>query len=240
MSSNVGAWYQYQYDSGFGSYPDPVGNYPKPDANFYGIPNGTPITALASGTVTSVRRQPWGPLAYSVTVKFDNAWNNIAQYYAVNYVSSPNVHVGQHVNVGDTLAYSGNPYNIGTAFALSDSPVYGTSTANEPFSGTYVNPALNPVPFLQTVLPQGGQGGVLTTYMNNSLQNENNGNSGATGNNSFLGFDFTRFIDAGLLFLIGLVLVLVGALLLIGHFGGDFLKSNAGQQVKTAAEVAAV
>ena len=243
--NNIGAWYQFNYDSNFGSFPDPVGNYPKPDANFYGIPNGTPITALASGTVTSVRRQPWGPLAYSVTVKFDNAWNSVAQYYAVNYVSRPNVHVGQHVQAGQTLAYSGNPYNIGTAFALSDSPVYGTSTANEPFSGTYVNPALNPVPFLQAAIGSGGLGGQLTDIMNSGLQGLQNETVIATPNNtnsnsnSFLGFDFSRFIDAGLLFLIGLVLVIVGALLLVGHFGGDFLNSNTGQQVKTAAEVAA-
>src|SRR5258708_1935880 len=93
-----GAWYQYQYDSNFGFYPDPVGPYAKPDANFYNIPNGTPITALASGTVTSVRRQPWGPLAYSVTIKMDNAWNSVARYTAYNYVSSPTVSVGQHIN----------------------------------------------------------------------------------------------------------------------------------------------
>lgn len=159
------AWYQYQFDSGFGTYPDPLpgANYPKPDANFYGIPSGTPITALASGTVTGVRRQPWGPEAWSITVKLDHPINSVATHTAYNYVSSPKVNTGQYVNFGDTLALAGNPYNIGTAFALVDTDVYGTGSKNEPFSGTYVNPALNPVPFLKQINgSENASGNVIT------------------------------------------------------------------------------
>lgn len=209
-------WYSYAYDSNFGQ-PDPVGPYPKPDSNFYGIPNGTPITALVSGVVTGVRRQPWGPLAYSITVRMDNPFNNIARYTAYNYVSSPQVGVGEHINAGDTLAFSGNPYNIGTAFALIDTPVYGTGSSNEPFSGSYVNPALNPVPFLQSVLPQGGQGGTLQNTLNSNFldSGSGNGNGNTSAPDSFMGFDFTRFIDAALLFIVALVLVVVGGMLLL-------------------------
>lgn len=211
------AWYQYSYDQNFGAYPDPVGPYAKPDANFYGIPAGTPITALASGVVTSVRRQPWAPLAYSVTVRMDNAYNSVARYTAYNYVSSPIVSLGQHINSGDTLAFAGNPYNVGTAFALSDSPVYGTGTVNSPFSGTYINPALNPVPFLQAAIPGGGSGQVTGILNATNL----NGATGGTspGDNSFLGFDFTRFIDAFLLLVIGITLIVVGGLLLLNKLG---------------------
>ena len=42
-------WYQYPHDENFGQFPDPLGSYPKPDANFYGIPEGTPITVLPGG-----------------------------------------------------------------------------------------------------------------------------------------------------------------------------------------------
>jgi hypothetical protein len=210
-------WYSYTYDQNFGTYPDPLpgANYPKPDTNFYGIPDGTAITALASGTVTGVRRMPWSPLAYSVTVQMDQPFNSVAKYTAYNYVSNPTVSVGQHVNVGDTLAFSGNPYNIGTAFALVDTPIYGTGSSNEPFSGNYVNPALNPVPFLQSILPNGGGGGSLTTVLGENNIGTNNNNT--SGTNSFLGFDFTRFIDAGLLFVVGLTLVIVGAIMLLNR-----------------------
>lgn len=148
-------WYTYQprYDN-FGAYPDPVGLYPKPDSNIP-VPAGTPITALAAGTITGVRIQPWGPEAYSITVRLDQPLNSVATHMAYNYVSRPAVTVGQHVVFGDTLASAGNPYNIGTAFALCDSDLYGTATANEPFRGTYINPLLNPVPFLDSLIANG-------------------------------------------------------------------------------------
>jgi hypothetical protein len=150
------AWYQYPFDSGFGTYPDPLpgANYPKPDANFAGIPNGTPITALAAGVVTGARAQPWGPEAYSITVKLDKPLNSVATHMAYNYVGKPQVSVGQRVGVGTTLAKSGNPYNIGTAFAFIDTDVYGTGSKNEPFTGTYVNHELSPIAFLKSI--QGG------------------------------------------------------------------------------------
>lgn len=217
------AWYTYPHDNAFGEYPDPVGPYAKPDANFYNIPNGTPITALASGIVTSVRRQPWGPQAYSITVHMDNPYNSVARYTAYNYVNSPVVSVGQHVQVGSTLAYSGNVYNIGTAFAFSDSPVYGTGSVNEPFSGSYINPALSPVNFLNGVssgsfnVGQGG-GDSLTQFLNSN--NLNTGSNGTQqGDNSFLGFDWTRFIDAWLLAMIALVMIAIGVLLIMNKLG---------------------
>lgn len=143
-------WWQYPRVDNFGAYPDPVGNYPKPDSNI-DAPAGTPITALAAGTVTSVRLQPWAPRSWSITIRLDKPYNTVATHTAYNYVSNPAVSSGQHVSIGDKLAVAGNPYNVGTAFAFTDSDVYGTATKNEPFSGTYINPALNPVPFLDSI-----------------------------------------------------------------------------------------
>lgn len=147
-------WYAYPRIDNFGHYPDPVGLYPKPDSNII-VPAGVAITALGAGTVTSVRAQPWGPEAYSITVKLDQPYNAVATHMAYNYVSRPAVSAGQHVNFGDKLAEAGNPYNIGAAFAFCDADVYGTATANEPFKGTYINPALNPVPFLDALIKNG-------------------------------------------------------------------------------------
>lgn len=147
-------WYTYPRIDNFGVYPDPVGLYPKPDSNI-DVPAGVPITALASGVVTGARAQPWGPEAYSITVKLDKPLNAVATHMAYNYVGRPHVSVGQRVAVGDTLAIAGNPYGIGTAFALCDADVYGTGTKNEPFRGTYINPLLNPVPFLDSIQKNG-------------------------------------------------------------------------------------
>lgn len=141
-------WYKYPRIDNFGVYPDPVGPYPKPDSNFVNVPDGTPITALASGTVTGVRRQPWAPLAWSITIRMDTPYNSVATHTAYNYVEHPRVRVGQHVSFGTELAESGNPYDVGVAFAFCDADVYGQATKNEPFNGTYINPELDPVPFL--------------------------------------------------------------------------------------------
>lgn len=149
------AWWQSPRIDNFGFFPDPVGNYPKPDSNFIGLADGTPITALGAGTVTGTRVQPWGPQAYSITVKLDQPYNSVATHMAYNYVSNPQVHPGQHVDFGTILAFSGNPYGIGTAFAFCDADLYGTATKNEPFSGTYINPLLNPVPFLDALNKNG-------------------------------------------------------------------------------------
>lgn len=222
-------WYTYFYDKDFGTYPDPVGPYAKPDANVR-VPTGTPITAIASGTVTGVRRQPWGPLAYSITVRMDAPWNNVARYTAYNYVSSPQVHIGQHVNFGTPLAIAGNPYGIWTAFALSDSPVYGTGTKNSPFAGRYINPALNPVPFLQAV----NSGSHPGTTQLNPLNSSNLMQDSSTQTNNPL--DITsgltnwldsikagvvdagwHVVDAALLFILGLTLVIVGGMLILNR-----------------------
>lgn len=214
-------WYTYFYDKDFGKYPDPVGPYPKPDANVR-VPSGTPITAIASGTVTSVRRQPWGPLAWSITVKMDQPFNDVAKYTAYNYVSSPKVSVGQHVDFGTPVAIAGNPYGIWTAFAFSDTPVYGTGSANEPFHGTYVNPKLNPVPFLQAV-NSGSHPGTTqlqplnssNVLMNNDTNNNNNPLDITSGLTSWLTDNATKFVDAMLLFIIGITLVIVGGMLVL-------------------------
>lgn len=143
-------WYTYPRIDNFGQYPDPVGLYAKPDSNI-DCPAGTPITALASGIVTGGRRQPWGPLAWSITIKLDEPLNVVATHMAYNYVESPRVSVGQRVSQGEILAEAGNPYGVGTAFALCDSDLYGTPTVNSPFTGRYINPLLNPVPFLDSL-----------------------------------------------------------------------------------------
>lgn len=153
------AWYTGARIDNFGAYPDPVGLYAKPDTNFISLAPHTPLTVPpgGAGVVTGVRSQPWGPLEYSVTVKRDSPWNSVATHYALNYVSSPQVQVGQRVQVGDLLAYTGGAYSIGTAFAFTDSDIYGNGDKNAPFQGTYINPALNPVPYLDNI-KNGGNG----------------------------------------------------------------------------------
>src|SRR6185312_9471099 len=126
----------------------------------------------------------WGPLAYSITVKLDQPYNSIATHMAYNYVSNPAVSIDQHVNVGDKLAIAGNPYNIGTAFAFCDSDVYGTATKNEPFSGSYINPALNPVPFLDAMKnnSSGVQPLILRAFVDQTLADLRGGAFGSSQN----------------------------------------------------------
>lgn len=154
MSAKI--WYQYPHDEGFGHFPDPIGRYPKPDANFYTIPQGTPITVPpgGSGTVTNVRSVNWdknaGPTDV-VTIQFDSPPNDVAKYYAFSFVKNATVRTGQHVSPGDTVAFSGNPQNIGVAYAFSSVPIYGESSRAEPFVGTFVDPKLSPIQYLRDI-----------------------------------------------------------------------------------------
>lgn len=148
------AWYNLPQINNFGTYPDPVGNYPKPDINII-APEGTPFTAPASGTVTSIDTMSFfGP---SITVQFDNPPNSTAQYYAFNYLASiaNSLHVGQHVNTGDILGYGGDYQNNSggsVAFAFSAGPAYGKGPGwTENVIGTWINPALDPTNFLASL-----------------------------------------------------------------------------------------
>lgn len=155
-------WWDLPLINNFGVYPDPVGPYPKPDVNIV-APANTPFVAPASGTVSSIDTSSfWGN---SVTVQFDNPPNNVAQYYAFNYMSQvPNeLGVGNHVNVGDTLAYGGaNINNSGgtAAFAFSGGPRYGFDPGwSSNVIGQWINPLLNPTDFINILKSGGAIGG---------------------------------------------------------------------------------
>lgn len=149
------AWYNYPLIGGFGTYPDPAGNYPKPDINII-VPAGTPFTAPASGTVTNIDTS--SSYGTSITVQFDNPPNTTALYYAFNYMSSiaSGVGVGQHVNAGDILAYGGGGINNSgintTAFAFSAGPAYGQGTGwTNNVIGSWINPSLDPSSYITSL-----------------------------------------------------------------------------------------
>lgn len=146
------AWYQASHDYNFGKAIDSRGPYLKPDINF-STGSGVPVIVPPSmgGTVTGVRIQPWDTGAWSITIKFDSPPNSVATHWAVNYIENPTVKVGQHVNPGDHLATTGNPYGIGTALAFTDASVYGQATKNDPFNRSFISPELNPSPFIDQV-----------------------------------------------------------------------------------------
>lgn len=116
-------WYSFNRIDNFGSI-DPQGNYYKPDSNIL-TPPGYPITALMSGTVTSVQRTSWGQTV--VTVKLDNALNNLATHTFYEHMHDATVTPGQHLNAGDPIGhanYTGEGANLG--FGLYSGDVYGS------------------------------------------------------------------------------------------------------------------
>lgn len=183
-------WYQNLTFGNYGLFPDPQGPYPKPDFNFCN-PGGTPITALLPGTVTSVSPQHFGGeigTQYSVTVRNDSPPNSMAQYSAYNYVVSPSVSVGQHLNFGDTLASSLGS-GVCSAFALTDRSPYGTGT----FTG---DPKLDPTSLVKSI--QGG-----------SVPTSGAGSGGVTDPSFWLGLTEHVFI-----FIVALVAIVVGFLVM--------------------------
>lgn len=134
-------WYMYPDDSGagqYGSYPDPMGNYAKPDDNVC-VPRDVPITSIVSGYVTDVS---WGkPWSGSVTVRLDNPPNNFALYAAYNFLTRVAVTPGQKVNVGTFIGYPGQ--NVCLAFGLTNASPWGAG-----YFGRVADPRLDPRPFI--------------------------------------------------------------------------------------------
>lgn len=131
-------WYNYPMDNpggGYGEILDPYCSsgggctYLKPDTNM-SIPSGTPITALQSGTITSVKDQGKGDGGLSVVIKSDNPINSVATHVAYNFLGSSNVSIGQHIQAGQQVGKAGSPYGINFALALTPDNNWGGSSFN--------------------------------------------------------------------------------------------------------------
>lgn len=139
------AWYMYPDDTGtgqYGSYPDPMGAYTKPDDNVC-VPSIVPITAIMSGTVTDISwNKAWSG---SVTVKLDHPPNSFAQYCAYNFLTVVNCQVGQRLQVGSLVGYPGK--SVCLAFGLTNATPWGAGYFGKgPGSA---DPRLDPRPIIQ-------------------------------------------------------------------------------------------
>lgn len=148
------AWYNYPDINNYGA-PDPYGGFPKPDINF-AVPSGVPITTIASGTVSGIDAPDgtvpaWG---HVVTIKLDLPYNSVATHIAYLHLSSVTVTIGQHVNVGDIIGYSGgtNPGNglqqAYPALALYNGDYYGYGASWSQYLGSQL---LNPTQLVQEI-----------------------------------------------------------------------------------------
>lgn len=157
--ANGQPWYQYPDDTGrgqYGSYPDPMGPYAKPDDNIC-VPSNVPITSIVSGTVTDVS---WGKSwSGSVTIKLNRPPNNFAQYAAYNFLTKIYVTPGQPVSVGTLIGYAGQ--NVCLAFGLTNSTPWGTG-----YYGATADPRLDPRPYIQNArngkFDNGGSSGIFS------------------------------------------------------------------------------
>ncbi len=146
------AWYSYPHTTDYGG-PEPYGNFPKPDENFF-LPANTPITALSPGTVTAVDNPAWGG---AVTMQMDQPYNPIATHQAYIHLARSTASVGQHLNAGDLLGYGGanitsGQQPAGVGFAFYNGSDYGFGPSWSKYVGT---PPLNPDAFLNSVSQNG-------------------------------------------------------------------------------------
>ena len=201
------AWYTYPQDQPpgvYGSYPDPMGNYPKPDTNVC-VPSGVPITALASGTVTGSQSNClWCP---SVTIKLDQPLNDIADHMAYNFLGSSTVHTGDTVQKGQIIGYAGNSKGVCTAFALTHDDIYGGST----FSQYVGSSALDPRPVLKAAIA----GLPITPFT------ASNSSSGVGGIVSGVTSTVQSLLKDAAVFILALMLIVLGVLLLKDTGTGD-------------------
>lgn len=96
-------WYDYDYTLLFGQGDPAIGGEHGTD---FATPIDTPITFLASGTITNISYPIWG---IQVTWKLDAPYRGIVPYAYQIHLDAINPHlcVGSHVNAGDLLGWSG-------------------------------------------------------------------------------------------------------------------------------------
>jgi hypothetical protein len=168
------AWWHANNINNWGQYPDPQGNYPKPDINFI-LPANTPLPAILPGTVSGIN-SPSGQIpSYGavVTVKLDTPINDIATHYAYLHLTrvQDGLRVGQHVNIGDNLGYAGGNITAGSApaamgFALYPGDYYGFGSYWTQYIQTKNNvpdQRLNPTALINDIT-----GGKTTDYLSNN------------------------------------------------------------------------
>jgi len=124
-------WYNGPITQGYGPTDEPLDSGYQGYAHFnkgldYGLPTGTPITALVGGTVLSAGDSGDG---WGISIKIKDANGYIHNY---GHLDSVNVKVGQTINAGDLVALSGNSGN-------STGPHLSYDVADP--SGNYIDPS---------------------------------------------------------------------------------------------------
>lgn len=182
LNQYANAWWHANTINNWGQYPDPQGNFPKPDINFLLQPN-TPLPAILPGTVSGINSPSGAIPTYGavVTVKLDTPINDIATHYAYLHLTKvqPGLRIGQHVNIGDNLGYAGGNITAGSAsaamgFALYPGDYYGFGSQWTQYIQTRNNVAdqrLNPTGLINDIT-----GGKTTNYLSD------NGPAGVGGN----------------------------------------------------------
>ena len=101
-------WYKYLRIDDYASYPDPDGSFPKPDSNIL-VPDGVPITALASGVVSGINAPDGSQPGFGqvVTVKLDTPLNPSADHMAYLHLNQISCSQGQRVTFGTPVGVAG-------------------------------------------------------------------------------------------------------------------------------------
>lgn len=122
----MAAWYTYPIISHFGQK-DREGNYWQPDANI-ATPDGTPVTMVGSGVVTSAHNTDFGQ--GTVTVRLDVPINALATHFFFEHLNRVNVSGGQRVSTGSLIG-SANAGGIFLGFGFYSGDVYGSNGLNK-------------------------------------------------------------------------------------------------------------
>jgi len=232
-------WYAYSRVDNYAVYPDPYGDFPKPDSNI-NAPAGTAITALASGVISGINAPNGGAMpsfGQVVTIKLDNALNPIATHMAYLHLNgiASNVQIGQHVQAGDTIGYAGANAqgNAGTGFALYNGPYYGYGSSWSQYVGSS---ALNPVPFLNSLNASTGGSQLASGTIGATSLTGDLATSILSPYIAPIEKSVTGTLAAGMFLVIGLVAIVGGLVLLVANTKlGESIKGTATHVAEVAA-----
>lgn len=156
-------WWNYNRLDNYGHFPDPQGNYKKPDVNVL-VPYGYPVTMPMSGIVSGIN-SPDGsipPYGATVTIKLDQPLNTLATHLAFLHMADITVRLNQRVSIGTVVGHAGDgnhaagsaPASLGVA--LTHGQYYGFGSDWQ--YNANADPNLNPAPFIDS-LKTGGLSG---------------------------------------------------------------------------------
>lgn len=186
-----------------------------------GSSQGTPVYALATGKV--IASGYWKDKLHGVvTTRVNVPGQGLQDLYYQHINIASGITPGMTVQKGQLIGTVGSLNEVEVGFNAN----WGYPWQNGKHPGPWVK---DPRPWIKSLMLSNAGSSTINQLNNNTITSNDTNTSGNSltdfttllesmnnsGSNTFLGFDFTKFIDASLLFVVGIVLLIIGGMLVM-------------------------